>query len=227
MEPVESIVFIRKQWMTGQMSAYGFQKQGDSYVLKKTFFNGDFLAILSVDATGQLTGRVLDTMTQDDYDPLYQKNAQGAYVSRVRAAYIELLEDIAACCCRDVLFASPQANRLTEAILADFQVSPDFPWKGNSRYASYGAFRHASNRKWFALIMNVKRSVLTRDKDSRPINVLNIKIRPDEADTLHSVPGIYPAYHMNHRLWISIVLDDTLPDEKIMNLIRTSYQLTR
>ena len=105
MEPVESIIFIRKQWMTGQMSAYGFQKQGDSYVLKKTFFNGDFLSILSVDATGQLTGRVLDTMTQDDYDPLYQKNAQGAYVSRVRAAYVELLEDIAACCCRDVLFA--------------------------------------------------------------------------------------------------------------------------
>ena len=75
--------------------------------------------------------------------------------------------------------------------------------------------------------MNVKRSVLTRDKDSRPIDALNIKIRPEEADALHAVPGIYPAYHMNHKLWISVVLDDTLPDEKIMSLVQTSYQLTR
>ena len=172
-------------------------------------------------------GRVIDTMTQDDYDALYQKNAHGTYVNMVRAAYTQLLEDIAASCCRDVLFASPQANRLTEAILADFQVSPDFPWKGDSPYQSYGAFRHTSNRKWFALIMNVKRDVLDKDGNSGQVDIINVKIHPEEADSLQAIPGIYPAYHMNHRLWISIVLDDTLPDEKIMNLIRTSYQLTR
>ena len=227
MEPVESIIFIRKRWMPCQMLAYGFKKEGDGYVLKKSFCNGDFLAILSVDTRGQITGRVIDTMTQEDYEPLRQEHSHGAYVNMVRSAYEELLNDVAASCCQNVLFASPQANRLAQAILADFQVTPDFPWKDSSRYQSYGAFRHSSNRKWFALIMNVKRSVLTRDKDSRPIDVLNIKIRPEEADTLHAVPGIYPAYHMNHRLWISVVLDDTLPDEKIMSLVQTSYQLTR
>lgn len=227
MLPMEKSIFSRKRWIESKMPACGFHKERKSYVLKKTFFNGDFLAILSVDATGQLTSRVIDTMTQDDYDALYQKNAHGTYVNMVRAAHTQLLEDIAASCCRDVLFASPQANRLTEAILTDFQVSPDFPWKGDPPYQSYGAFRHTSNRKWFALIMNVKRTVLDKDSDPDLIDILNLKIHPEEADSLHAVPGIYPAYHMNHRLWISIVLDDTLPDEKIMNLIRTSYQLTR
>lgn len=192
--------------MPCQMLAYGFKKEGDGYVLKKSFCNGDFLAILSVDTRGQITGRVIDTMTQEDYEPLRQEHSHGAYVNMVRSAYEELLNDVAASCCQNVLFASPQANRLAQAILADFQVTPDFPWKDSSRYQSYGAFRHSSNRKWFAL---------------------NIKIRPEEADALHAVPGIYPAYHMNHRLWISVVLDDTLPDEKIMSLVQTSYQLTR
>lgn len=31
---------------------------------------------------------------------------------------------------------------------------------------------------------------------------------------------------MNHKTWISVVLDETLPDEKIWELIDTSYQLT-
>ena len=202
---MEKSIFSRKRWIESKMPACGFHKEGKIYVLKKTFFNGDFLAILSVDATGQLTSRVIDTMTQDDYDALYQKNAHGTYVNMVRAAYTQLLEDIAASCCRDVLFAS----------------------KGDPPYQSYGAFRHTSNRKWFALIMNVKRTVLDKDSDPDLIDILNLKIHPEEADSLHAVPGIYPAYHMNHRLWISIVLDDTLPDEKIMNLIRTSYQLIR
>ena len=95
MEPVESIIFIRKRWMPCQMLAYGFKKEGDGYVLKKSFCNGDFLAILSVDTRGQITGRVIDTMTQEDYEPLRQENSHGAYVNMVRSAYEELLNDVA------------------------------------------------------------------------------------------------------------------------------------
>ena len=63
---MEKSIFSRKRWIESKMPACGFHKEGKIYVLKKTFFNGDFLAILSVDATGQLTSRVIDTMTQDD-----------------------------------------------------------------------------------------------------------------------------------------------------------------
>ena len=137
-----------------------------------------------------------------------------------------LLRDIADHCCRDVLFASPQANRLTRQILDQFQVRPDFPWEHSARYQSYGIFRHASNRKWFALIMNVKRTVLHKDGTPDLLDVMNLKIRPQEAEQLHRIPGIYPAYHMNHRLWISVVLDNSLADEAILALIKTSYLLT-
>ena len=84
MEPVESIIFIRKRWMPCQMLAYGFKKEGDGYVLKKSFCNGDFLAILSVDTRGQITGRVIDTMTQEDYEPLRQEHSHAARVKLAR-----------------------------------------------------------------------------------------------------------------------------------------------
>ena len=226
MIPIEETVFSRKRWIESKMLAYGFHKANKTYILEKTFLDGDFKTVLSVNPKGQVTGKVIDTITQDEYYQLRQETATGPYVNRVRSAYRSLLTDIADSCCSDVLFASSQANRLTQAILDHFQVKPDFPWEHSSRYQSYGAFRHRSNRKWFALIMNVKREVLDRDGNTSLIDILNVKIPPAQGDELRQIPGIYPAYHMNHKTWISVVLDETLPDEKILELIDTSYQLT-
>ena len=38
--------------------------------------------------------------------------------------------------------------------------------------------------------------------------------------------GIYPAHHMNHKYWISVVLNEEIEDEKIMTLIDLSYNIT-
>ena len=226
MIPIEETVFSRKRWIESKMLAYGFHKANKTYILEKTFLDGDFKTVLSVTPKGQVTGKVIDSMTQDEYYQLRQETATGPYVNRVRSAYRSLLTDIADSCCSDVLFASSQANRLTQAILDHFQVKPDFPWEHSARYQSYGAFRHTSNRKWFALIMNVKREVLDKDGNTSLIDILNVKIPLAQGDELRQIPGIYPAYHMNHKTWISVVLDETLPDEKILELIDTSYQLT-
>ena len=226
MIPIEETVFARKRWIEDRMLSYGFHKTKKIYTLEKPFLNGDFKTVLSVTPKGQVTGKVIDTITQDEYYQLRQETATGPYVNRVRSAYRSLLTDIADSCCSDVLFASSQANRLTQAILDHFQVKPDFPWEHSARYQSYGAFRHRSNRKWFALIMNVKREVLDKDGNTSLIDILNVKIPPAQGDELRKIPGIYPAYHMNHKTWISVVLDETLPDEKILELIDTSYQLT-
>lgn len=34
-------------------------------------------------------------------------------------------------------------------------------------------------------------------------------------------------YHMNHKSWISLALDDTLSDSLIMELVSKSYNLTK
>lgn len=226
MEQIEETIFARKRWIESKMTAYGFQKVKDSYILEKPFMGGDFKAVLSVSTKGKIVGKVIDQMTLDEYYQLRQEASDGAYVHTVRNAYASLLQDIAAGCCQDVLFASSQANRLSRTILERFQVRPDFPWEHSLRYQSYGAFRHASNRKWFALIMHVQRRVLEKDGNADQIDIMNLKIRPQEAERLCHIPGIYPAYHMNHKLWVSVVLDDSLADEDILELIKTSYLLT-
>lgn len=226
METIEETVFARKRWVLEKMRAFGFRQVGNDYVLERTFLDGDFAAVLSVTEKGKVTGRVVDTISQNDYYQLHQKNATGAYVNTVRAAYEQLLEEAAMACCQEVLFASNQANRLTKNILERFQVEPDFPWEKEARYQTYGVFRHAPNRKWFALIMRVKRAVLDKDGNPALVDAINLKIQPEQGEALHQLPGVYPAYHMNHRTWISVVLDDTQTDAAIMRWIEDSYRFT-
>lgn len=226
MEVIEEHVFERKRWVLGKMLAFGFRQVGEGYVLERNFLDGDFKAILSVTEKGKIAGRVIDTISHDDYYQLRQKTATGAYVNTVRMAYEQLLEEIAAACCQEVLFASDQANRLTQCILERFQVEPDIPWEKETRYQAYGVFRHASNRKWFALIMRVKRAVLGKDGNPALADVINLKIQPEQGEAIRQLPGVYPAYHMNHRTWISVVLDDTQTDATIMKWINDSYRLT-
>lgn len=55
---------------------------------------------------------------------------------------------------------------------------------------------------------------------------LNLKCDPDEAIKLREHHNsVLPGYHMNKRLWNTIVLDDTISDKLISSWIDDSYEL--
>ena len=222
---IESTVFQRRRFVLERLERAGFERGGKGYELVRDFMDGEFQAILTVDAEGVLTGRVIDVMNEEEYEQLRNESFNGTYVNTVRAAYEDLLESIASQCCKDVLFSSEQANRITDLIAERFGTRPDFPFE-QSQYKSYGVFRHGEEGKWFALIMGIKWDMLLKNGNTASVDVINLKIDPATGDELRSIPGIFPAYHMNRKHWITVVLDDTLADEEVARLIETSFELT-
>ena len=93
-----------------RMEDCGFKKSGNCYSLSEEFMDGDFTAEIMVRESGSVTGRVIDNMMGEEYIPLRMPNYTGAFVGSVRAAYEELLTDIADRCCSDVAFVSDQSN---------------------------------------------------------------------------------------------------------------------
>ena len=53
-----------------------------------------------------------------------------------------------------------------------------------------------------------------------------VNLKHDQVVDLLSEKGIYPAFHMNKRYWISVALDDTLSDSAVLELIEKSWNLT-
>lgn len=222
---IEQKVFSRKRFITRKLTEYGFINMDSCYSLSKEFMDGDFTAEIRVYENGNVVGRVMDNMIGEEYIPLRMPNYAGAFVGSVRAAYEDLLLDITDKCCTEVSFVSDQSNRIAAMILDKYSVEPDFPWDEGEHEPS-GVFRHGSNNKWFGLIMNIDRRHLDRNAGEERVDVINLKADEKKTIFLHKIRGIYPAYHMNHKKWISVTLDDTLDDRDVMDLVDESFRLT-
>ena len=104
-----------------------------------------------------------------------------------------------------------------------YATLPDYPWAETPRAA---VFRHASNRKWFALMMEVPRGRLGLP-GVEPLDIVNFKCYPILIVSLRGESGIFPAYHMNKASWITAALDGSVPAETIELLLDVSYELTK
>lgn len=55
---------------------------------------------------------------------------------------------------------------------------------------------------------------------------LNLKCEADEAIMLRDIfPAIIPGYHMNKKLWNTIILDDSIPQGEIERMMDNSFML--
>ena len=61
--------------------------------------------------------------------------------------------------------------------------------------------------------------------DDDPLR-MNLKCDPDYALLLRQrYTGVIPGYHMNKQHWNTVVLDDSVPDDLILDMIDDSYDL--
>lgn len=104
-----------------------------------------------------------------------------------------------------------------------FGISYDCPFE--DEFDAW-VFRHPDNKKWFALVMTIKKQKLGLNGDGY-INVVNLKCAQEIIDDLWKEEGIFPAYHMNKNHWLTLALDNSCPDETIRWVTGISYELTK
>ena len=81
---------------------------------------------------------------------------------------------------------------------------------------NWTVMRHRTNRRSYALIFERQGRLW-----------VNVKAEPAWGDFWkQTYPAVVPAYHMNKRHWIGIVLDGSMTADQIFDLIAESYRLT-
>ena len=95
------------------------------------------------------------------------------------------------------------------------------------KYPDDVVLRHSDNdgAKWYALLMKVIAKKLGLDLEGK-VDIMNLKCQPDVVDFLLEQDGIFPAYHMNKTHWITVLLNDEIETEKVLELLDNSYKLT-
>lgn len=226
---LENEIFKKAKPDLSKIKKYGFilvphtDKNTAEFVFEKEFMNGEFKCIIKIDKNGGVSGKVYDTANGEEYLPLRKEYQTDGFSSNVRAEYENILKDILNNCFNQEYFISKQANRICDLIYQKYNVAPDFPWKGQKTASDAAVFRKEAGGKWFGLIMNVKKNKIIPEAKGN-IDIINLKLENNKIQNLIKKEGFYPAYHMNKKYWITIALDDTLPDEEIMKYIIESFQ---
>ena len=113
---------------------------------------------------------------------------------------------------------------LTNYITGQYGVIPDDPFPNDTDSA---VFRHPENKKWFALIMRVKRRSLAIPGDGE-VDIVNLKVPALMLDSFLHEPGFLQAYHMNKQHWITALLEggNAADEQNLLAALSISYELT-
>ena len=212
-------IFKSYQFNQEKAHAYGFVESSGVWIYSCQILQGDFVMTVSITADN-VSFQVFDQETSDLYPQVHMESMTGSFVASVREACLEILYQIRKACFDVQDFICPQTKRIMAQIQEKYGNQLEFLWEKSPDTA---VLRHEGNKKWYAVLMKISWDKLDKGKEGL-VEAVNLK--HDQVADLLLKKGIYPAFHMNKRYWISVALDDTLSDEEVLELIERSWNLT-
>lgn len=101
-----------------------------------------------------------------------------------------------------------------------YGTEPEYLWASTPDAA---VLRNTQNKKWYGLIMSVRRSVVGFDGEGCT-DLLNVKCSSLVREILIGEGKAIPAYHMNKRLWISVFIDK-VTEQELCGVLDESYDI--
>lgn len=199
--------------------SYGLKFQEGAYFFEQEFMDHMFLLHV-VFRDSQMDFSVIDQETGDEYIQVKMEQMVGEFVGKVREACQEIFLRLRAACFDAKGYLHEQTKRVLDHIEETYGNHVEYLWK-NSPHS--GAIRHTDSKKWYGVLMVLDWSKLDPTKTGK-VEVLNLK--QEGVQDLLQEKGIFPAFHMNKKYWVSLILDDSLSDERLKELIHYSWQAT-
>ncbi|RXX23064.1 MmcQ family protein [Streptococcus oralis] len=212
-------IFNSYQFNKEKAKDYGFVENGEVWIYSCQILQGDFFMTVSI-TPDNVSFQVFDQETGDLYPQVHMESMRGSFVASIREACLEILYQIRKACFDVQDFICPQTNRIMAQVQKKYSHQLEYLWEKSPDTA---VLRHEDNQKWYAVVMRIPWDKLEKGREGL-VEAVNIK--HDQVADLLSKKGIYPAFHMNKRYWLSMALDDSLQDEEVLELIERSWNLT-
>ena len=202
-----------------QLNGFGFKEEAEKLIYRKEILDSSF-SIEIVFANNQLTIEVYDLEFDEIYSSFSVDSAVGETVQNVREHVENLLSSI--------LGLADESEKISLEVI-DYcnnkyggnQVNPF------KKHSDILAMVNEKN-KWYALFLDVEYNKLNKNIDiTTKVKILNVKYPTDKILEIIDNKNIFPAYHMNKKHWISVVLDKNIKLETIKELIDISYALVK
>ena len=162
--------------------------------------------------------KLIEIETGEEYTLHLLPNAEGAFVGKVKDEVDLALEKIIKNCTKNNVFSLAQSQRIISYVKKTYNASLEFLWDG---FPVGAIWRRSDNQKWFGVMMNIPINRIGFDGEEM-VDIVNVR-----ADALSTIDNkyIFPAYHMNKKSWVSVLLNKGLDDEKLFAFVDKSFEL--
>ncbi len=206
-----------------RLEAFGFTRQGETYVYSEAVVGGQFILTVSITADGELGTRMAGTDSGDEYILHLTPDAAGSFVGRVRTDYLNVLREISERCFETRVFKSPGAAQIIQYAREKYQNEFEFLWE---KFPANAVVRRTDNKKWYAALLTVRKNKIGLN-GTETAEIIDLRMAPEDIPAVVDGKRYFPGFHMNKKHWITICLDGSVPPEEICRRIDDSYRLAR
>ena len=213
-----SYIFRSAKLKEESLSKAGFNLINEGiYSLRTPLSDGSFFADFSLSIKElTLTVQVYDSATSEKYALFDNPKAHGSFVGSLREEVNTKIQQIKSTCFESRDLKEDYFKYLQNA----FSAQPDYPWPDSPDYCVF----RCPNQKWFALVMKVKYHQLGLTGEEE-VWVVNMKAPSQNIQNLVDQKSIFPAWHMNKKHWITVLLTAATDFENLCKLTQDSYLL--
>ena len=206
-----------------KLEDYGFKKVGDKHQFATQIFDEQFDLFVFVDKSGEVSAKVFDRTSKEEYVLHLMTANTGEFVGKVREEFQRVLEDIKKKCFDKDVFKSKQAKQVVDYIRKVYGDELDFLWK---KFPTNAILRRKDNKKWYGILAVLTKRKLGLDNDD-VVDIIDLRIEPEMVEKVVDNEKYFAGYHMNKKHWFSICLDGSVAIERIYEWIYKSYALAK
>lgn len=197
----------------------GFTQTENGYYRESKLMG--FLLRVTVTNDGKVNAELFDSEADAPYTLHLVAGAEGSFVGEVRKAYEGALLEIAETCFDRAVFKSRYAKKLLEYAKEKYGESCEYLWE---KFPDNGVLRRADNRKWYVAILTTNGNKVGLSTDNI-VEIVDLRAEEGEVPQLIHRRGFAPAWHMNKKSWITVLLDGSVEFSTLTELLDKSRVL--
>ena len=152
---------------------------------------------ITVAPEGGISGRISDIDGGGEYVLHRVKQAEGAFVGRIREIYEGEMESVIENCFDPDVFKTAGARFLLGYVSERYGDSLEFLWP---KLSDNAVLRRKDNQKWYAAMLPIRGDRIGLNTQEI-VEIIDLRLEPDEMEQTIDRKSFFPGYHMNKKHW--------------------------
>lgn len=214
---------MKKRVNIEKLRQYGFKKNKDRYSYSVDIMNGEFTLNIDITDETEIRTELIEKAFNEPYTLHLVESAEGTFVGQVREQYEKIIDEIKEKCFEIKAFEWEYSYKILDYAKEKYNSPAEYLW---AKFPRNAVCRRQDNQKWYFALLSVQGSKIGLKTDEI-VELVDLRAPIDDVPKLLKQQNIYPAYHMNKKHWVTIILDGSMPLNEIYKFIDQSYELAK